>query len=186
MATGQELQAEGIAFFEQHNYEAAARSFEQARALFAASNQDDMVAEMKVNIGLVHRALGEHQQALDLMKEAVRTFQAMNDQLRTAQVLGNMGGVFMALNDKEEAQKSYRQAADVFRDLGETQMYARTLLALGGLQIRSGKYLEGAATFDAAYQLLDRLSPVQRISKFLFSIIHGIARAAGAKVPGLS
>jgi tetratricopeptide (TPR) repeat protein len=186
MASGQELQSQGIALFEQHDYEAAARSFQQAKDAFAEAKQDDMVAEMKVNIGLVHRALGEYQQALELMQEAVRTFQAQNDQLRTAQVLGNMGGVYAALNDKDKAHSSYRQAADTFKALGETQMYARTLIALGGLQLRSGKYFEGAATFEAAYGMLDHLTPIQRVGKFLFGIIHSIARAAGVKVPGVS
>lgn len=180
MATGAELQAQGISLFEQSDYEAAARAFHQAEEAFAAANQADMVAEMKVNQGLVHRALGEYQQALDMMQAALPTFQSMNDTLRTAQVLGNMGGVYMALNDHEKAFNAYRQAADAFRDLGETQMYAQTLIAIGGLQLRSGKFFEGAATFEAAYDLLDRLTLPQKIARVMYRIIHGIGRATGA------
>lgn len=186
MTTGSELQTQGIALFEQHDYEAAARSFQQAETAFAESEQPDMVAEMKVNIGLVHRALGENQQALELMQEAVRTFQSQNDVLRTAQVQGNMGGVYSALNDNDKAYLVYRQAADAFRDLGETQMYARTLIAMGGLQLRSGKYFEGAATFEAAYGMLEHLTLTQRIGQVFFRAIHGIARLSGIKVPGIS
>lgn len=185
MATGHELQAQGITLFEQHDYEAAARAFQQAESAFAEASQPDMVAEMKVNIGLVHRALGENQQALELMQEAVRTFQAHNDPLRTAQVQGNMGGVYAALNDSEKAHQVYRQAADTFKALGETQMYARTLIALGGLQLRAGKYFEGAATFEAAYSMLERLTLPQRVGQVFFRAIHGIARLAGAKLPGV-
>lgn len=184
MATGAELQAQGVRLFERSDYEAAARAFYQAEEAFAAAQQLDMVAEMKVNQGLVHRALGEFQQALDMMQQALPTFQAMNDPLRTAQVLGNMGGVYMALNDHAKAFEVYRQAADAFRDLGETQMYAQTLIAIGGLQLRSGKLFEGAATFDAAYDLLDRLTLPQKIGRFMFRILHAVGRMVGA-VPRL-
>ncbi len=180
MASGAELQAQGIGLFERNDYEAAARAFHQAEEAFAQANQPDMVAEMKVNQGLVHRALGEYQQALDMMEAALPIFQSMNDTLRTAQVLGNMGGVYMALNDLDKAFHAYRQAADSFRDLGETQMYAHTLIALGGLQLRAGKIFEGAATFEAAYDLLDKLTLPQKIGRFMYRIIHGIGRAAGA------
>jgi tetratricopeptide (TPR) repeat protein len=183
MATGQELQAQGIQLFEQHDYDAAARTFQQAKDAFEDSKQADMVAEMKVNVGLVHRALGENQQALDMMKEALHVFQDMKDKSRMAQVLGNMGGVYAALGDKDQAHNAYRQAADAFKELGETQLYARTLIALGGLQLRSGKYFEGAATFEAAYSMLDRLSPIQRVGKAMFGLIHSIAKLAGVKVP---
>jgi tetratricopeptide (TPR) repeat protein len=183
MANGHELQAQGIKEFEQNDYEAAARTFLQAKDAFEAANQADMVAEMKVNIGLVHRALGENQQALELMQEAVRVFEDMNDKLRTAQVLGNLGGVYMALDDKEKAFTSYRGAADAFKELGETQMYARTLIALGELQIRNGKYFEGAATFEAAYSMLDKLTFPQQVGKTFYGLIHRIARLAGVKIP---
>jgi len=162
-----ELQQKGIEHFEQHDYEAAARYFQQAKDLYEAEETHDMAAEMAVNIGLVHRALAENQQALELMQEALRIFQDQEDELRMAQVLGNMGGVYMALNDKEQAFLSYRQAADLFRDLGEQQMYSQTMLALGNLQVRDGKLFAGAVSYQLGLEDMQNLTTRQKILKRL-------------------
>jgi tetratricopeptide (TPR) repeat protein len=172
--TAHDLQDQGVKLFEQHDYEAAARLFQQAREAYGAASQDDMVAEMKVNIGLVHRALGENQQALELMQEALRTFQERQDHLRTAQVLGNMGGVYMALNDRDGAFRVYRQAADMFLEMGEKELYSETLLAIGRLQVRQGKIFAGAATYRVGLESKDQLTPGQKIIKRLSDIITGL------------
>lgn len=175
MSTAEAMKNQGIALFEQHDYEAAARSFQQAKEAYVAADQHDMVAEMKVNIGLVHRALGENQQALELMQEALRTFQDMKDLKRSAQVLGNLGGVYQALNDKEQAELSYRQAANSFRDLGEEMLYSDTLMALGAMQVRSGKFFMGAATYQVALENRPNLSFTQRIIKSLSTYIQSFS-----------
>ena len=100
MSTADALKQEGVTLFQQADYEAAARKFQQAEDAYAEANQPDMVAEMKVNVGLVHLKLEEPQQALDLMQEALRAFQERGDTFRAAQVLGNMGGVYEALGDQ--------------------------------------------------------------------------------------
>lgn len=166
------LKAEGVKLFGQHDYEAANRSFQQAKDAYEEANDYDMVAEMKVNIGLVHRALGEMQQALELMQEALSHFKDTGDQMRLAQVLGNLGGVYQALNDKEQAELSYRQAADIFRELGEERMYSDTLLALGEFQFKDGKILAGATTYQTALENRENLTGTQKIIKSLSGLIQ--------------
>lgn len=170
MPTAQEFQDKGVKLFKQRDYEAAAQAFQQAKDAYAADGQEDMVAEMQVNIGLIHRSLGEHQQALESMQTALNTFAERNDALRTAKVLGNMGGVYVALGDKEQAYNAYRQAADVFQELGEKALYGETLIAMGDLQMRDGKVMAGASTYEAGLENLDNLSASQRVIKNLLGI----------------
>jgi tetratricopeptide (TPR) repeat protein len=171
MSTADDLKQQGVTLYNQHDYEAAARSFQQALDAYAEENDYDMVAEMKVNIGLVHRSLGEMQQALELMQEALRHFQENNDDLRAAQVLGNLGGVYQALNDKEQAELSYRQAANIFNDLGEEIMYSETLMAIGAMQVRDWKFFQGAATYQVALENRENLTGTQAIIKRLSTFI---------------
>ena len=98
---------------------------------------------MQVNLGLVHRALGEHQQALDVMQEALHTFESADDKLHTAMTLGNIGGVYSALGDKEQAYNCYRNAADLFDELGEKKLHGETMVAMASLQVRDGKLSVG-------------------------------------------
>ena len=104
MTTAEALQERGKKLFRQRDYEAAAQHFQQALDAYREEGMRDMAAEMQTNIGLVHRAMGENQQALDMMQEALRTFQDLGDDLRIAQVLGNMGGVYAALGDNGESE----------------------------------------------------------------------------------
>ncbi|MGJ3238307.1 MAG: tetratricopeptide repeat protein [Anaerolineae bacterium] len=170
--TAETLKEQGINLFTQHDYEEANRAFQQAKDAYEASGDYDMVAEMKVNIGLVHRSLGETQQSLELMQEALKHFQVKDDKMRMAQVLGNLGGVYQALNDKEQAELSYRQAANLFKELGEERMYSDTLLALGAFQVRDGKFMAGAATYQVALENRDQLTGTQKIIKSLTGVIH--------------
>jgi tetratricopeptide (TPR) repeat protein len=179
MPTPNELQEQGVRLFDQHDYEAAARSFQEAKDGYAAEGKDDLVAEMKVNIGFVHSSLNEYQQALELMQEALRTFQEMGDKSRTAQVLGNLGSVYVSLNDKEQALSHYRQAADIFTELGDKERYSEILMAIGQMQIRDWKFFEGAAYYQLALQDKQNLTGTQKIIKRLSNLI---ASMSGAKI----
>ncbi len=170
MANAQDLQNQGIKLFQQKDYEAASRLFQQAQDAYETDGQKDMVAEMQVNIGLVHCVLGENQQALDLMQSALTVFQDLNDPVRGAKVLGNLGRVYAALGDKEQAYNSYRQAADIFDEHGEKKLYGETLVAMGDLQVRDGKLMVGAATYEAGLDQLDELSASQKVLKGLLGI----------------
>jgi tetratricopeptide (TPR) repeat protein len=165
--TAKELQEKGVKCYEQQDYEAANKLFRQAQDAYEAEDQPIMAAEMQTNIGLVHRALGENQQALDAMQSALKVFQEKGDELRTAQVMGNLGGVYAELDDKEQAYNCYRQAADAFQELGEKEMHGQTLLAMGGLQVRDGKVMAGAATYEVGLEQLDNLSAKQKVIKKL-------------------
>ncbi|NDJ62209.1 MAG: tetratricopeptide repeat protein [Chloroflexi bacterium] len=181
MSNAEELKAQGIKLFQQKEYEAAARIFREAQETYETAGQRDMAAEMLTNVGLVHRALGEQQQALDSMQEAMKTFEELNDSLRLAKVMGNLGGVYSALGDREQAYNCYRRAADVFQELGETKLHGETLLAMGNLQVREGKIGAGAATYEAGLEELDQLTPTQRVLKGLIGIRNRVIGGGGGK-----
>jgi len=178
MSIADDMKEQGIALYNQHDYEAAARAFQQAKDAYSEAGTHDMVAEMKVNIGLVHRELGETQQALELMQEALRTFEDMGDKMRTAQVLGNLGGVYQALGDKEQAEMSYRQAGNLFDELGEEQLYSDTMMALGAMQVRDFKFFMGAATYSVALEKRKNLTGTQRIIKSLSNLLNRLSGAS--------
>jgi len=167
LSTAKELQDRGVKLYEQQDYEAAARSFQQALEAYETEGQPEMAAEMQTNIGLVHRALGENQQALEAMQAALLTFQEQGDQLRIAKLMGNLGGVYKELGDKEQAYNCYRQAADVFQELGEDKLYGETMIAMASMQVRDGKIWQGAATYEVGLDHLESLSVSQKMIKGL-------------------
>lgn len=174
MTTAQEMQERGVKLFQQKDFEAATQQFQQAQDAYEAEGNRDLAAEMRVNIGLVHRALSENQQALDEMQAALAVFQDMNDEIRVAKVLGNMGGVYVELGDHEQAYSCYRQAADIFEAKGEKKLYGETLMAIGALQIDERKLMQGAATYEVGLEQMDELSGRQKMIKGLLGIRNKI------------
>ncbi len=170
MSSAQELQEQGVKLFQQKEYETAARTFAQAMEQYEADGDKALAAEMQVNIGLVHRALGEHQQALDSMQEAMHIFESNGDKLHLAMTLGNIGGVYAALGDKEQAYNCYRNAADLFDELDERKLHGETLVAMASLQVREGKLSAGAASYEAGLSELDSLSASQKMLKGLIGV----------------
>jgi len=170
VTTAQELQEKGVKLYDQHDYEAAAKVFNEAIEAYSEAGQEDMAAEMQVNIGLVYRALGENSKALEIMQQALTTFQESDDQLRSAQVLGNLGGVYLELDDKEQAYECYRRAADMFQELGEKKLYGETMIAMARMQVKDGKLWMGAATYEVGLENLDSLSASQKVIKGLIGL----------------
>jgi len=164
------LQERGIKLYGQRDYEAAIKIFRQAQELYNTANQSDMVAEMKTNIGLSYRGLGQYQLALDEMQSALHTFQESKDTRRSAAVLGNMGGVYLEMGDKEQAYVCYRQAADAFLEIGEKKMYGETLLAIARMQFKDGKVWTSATTYEVGLENIEKLSMGQKLLKRLFSV----------------
>lgn len=175
-----QLKEQGIQLFHQKEYEDAARVFQQAYDAYAAEERPDMAAEMNVNLGLVRRSMGEHQQALDLMQDALHVFDSSGDTLRKAMVLGNLGSVYKALNDKEQALNCFREAADLFEELGEKKMHGETLLAIADLQMSERKINAAAATYEAGLEELDQLSGSQKLLKGLIGIKNRLTGGGGS------
>jgi tetratricopeptide (TPR) repeat protein len=174
MSRADELRDKGIELFHQYDYESAARTFQQAREAYAEAGRNDMVAEMKVNIGLVHRSLGETQQALEMMKEALNMFRDTGDELREAQVLGNIGGVYSALGETEQAELSYRRAAGIFRDNDRHEMYADTMMALGTMLFKQGQFSNAAVAYQVALERKENPKGTQKILKMLVNLVNKI------------
>jgi len=170
VSTASDLQAQGIKQFQHKRYDEAGALFEQAHAAYAAGGQADMAAEMQVNLGLVYRAQGKTQPALELMSAAYSVFEAAADQKRMAMTLGNMGAACKALGDNEQAYRCYRDAADLFDALGEKTMYGETLLAMADLQMSERKVTAAAATYEAGLSELSELSASQKVLRNLIGL----------------
>jgi hypothetical protein len=58
----------------------------------------------------------------------------------------------------------------MFEMLGEKKFYGETLLAMADLQVKDGKLMQGAATYEIGLENLDQLSPSQKVLKGLLGV----------------
>ena len=160
--TGQELKEEGMRLFHEGLYDEAIATFEQAREVFAAEENEIEVAEMVNNLGVVYRLQDKWDEAIAALEDARATFAKLGDRNREAQTLGNLGGLYADKNERDKAKESLRQAADIFAELGDEERQGETLLALGVQLWKTGDRSRGLATYEAGLQILPKPTVKQK------------------------
>lgn len=167
MSTGSELQIKATRLFEKGKYEEAATIFVEASAAYEKEGTGDLAAEMRVNLGLAQRELGDFEAAINEMQAGLAYFRETEDRLREAQTLGNMALAYSKAEDEEQAQTMYRDAARIFREIGEDEYYGETILALADMQFRSGNLMEALATFEVGLEHIRNKNHRQKMMKQL-------------------
>ena len=160
--TGQELKEEGMRLFHEGLYDEAIVTFEQAREVFAAEEDEIEVAEVVNNLGVVYRLQDKWDEAIAALEDARATFAKLGDRNREAQTLGNLGGLYADKNERDKAKESLRQAADIFAELGDEERQGETLLALGVQLWKTGDRSGGLATYEAGLQILPKPTVKQK------------------------
>jgi len=180
MPTGDELKEKGVQQFMQGDYEDAAATFREAIAAYESAGANDMVAEMRVNLGLALHSVGEHEPALDQMNQALAVFTQINDEHRRAQVLGNMARVYAKMGNSEQAMTNYREASSIFIEQGDEQNYGETVLAIADLEFRSGQLMKADSTYEVGLDYIKNPNARQKMMKKLLGVRNKIS---GTSVP---
>jgi tetratricopeptide (TPR) repeat protein len=167
MSTGSELQIKATRLFEKGKYEDAAEVFTEALEAYQEEGTGELAAEMRVNLGLAKRELGDFEAAITEMQTGLAYFKETEDQLREAQTLGNMALAYAKADDEEQAQTMYREAGRIFREIGEDEYYGETILALADMLFRSGHLVEALATFEVGLEHVRNKNHRQKMMKQL-------------------
>ncbi|WP_119067272.1 tetratricopeptide repeat protein [Aggregatilinea lenta] len=179
MATANDLKELGIKQFMEQDYEEAAETFRKAIAAYETDGVADMVAEMKVNLGLALHSSGDSESALEPMADAYDTFSEMQDKHRLAQVLGNMARIYAKLDNSEQALTNYREASAMFQEVGDEENYGQTLLAIADLHLRNGNAMLAASVFEMGLDHIEHPTTRQRMMKQLMKVRGRIEGRAG-------
>jgi tetratricopeptide (TPR) repeat protein len=170
MANAESLKDQGIQQFMQQDYERAAETFRAARSAYEAAGEDDLAAEMRVNLGLALHSVGQYDAALAEMQAARDVFLARGDQSRLAQALGNMGRVYAKLGNTEQAITNYREASALFMEIGDEENYGQTVLAIADLQLRGGHVTQAAATYEVGLDYVKHPNARQKLMRNLLGL----------------
>lgn len=168
--SAQDVKEEGLRLFQEGLYLEAADKFEEARQAFDAEGDVVEAAEMRNNLGIVHRMRREWDEAVTALEDARSAFADLEDRNREAQVLGNLGGLYASQGQRDKAKASLRQAADIFADLGDDQRMGETLMALAVQQWKSGDRQRGLTTYKAGLESLEQPSAGQKALRGLLNL----------------
>lgn len=168
--TPESLALEGKAAYEREDFVEAVKAFEAAERGYTASGDTLMTAEMANNRSVVLLQSGEAQAALDAVGNTPAIFGEAGDHKRMAMSLGNRAAALAGLGQKKEAEKIYWESAQILADLGEKDLRASVLQSISRLQMRSGRFMEAAASMESGLAGVEKPSLSQRLLKRVIKI----------------
>ena len=129
-------------------YRDAIESAQRAIRLYEEAGDASAVARAHSNLGVVHRMLGQAEQALTHFDRALPGMEA--DQAATAQVQSNRAEALLDLVDFREAEQAFRAAMSSFQEAGMSRAAAIAGGNLADLLGQQGRLTESMALFERA------------------------------------
>ncbi len=108
-----------------------------------------------INLGNIHRSMGNAQRALDYYQQALTGLNATDDRQGQAAALNNIGRTYAGLNDLEKAEQHYARALSLWRACQDKQGEATALLGLARLARQRQNFGEAAKLLDDAIAILE-------------------------------
>jgi tetratricopeptide (TPR) repeat protein len=91
-----------------------------------------------------------------------------------------MARVYAKTGDTEQALTNYREASAMFIEAGDEDNYGETILAIADLQLRSGKVMQAAATYEVGLDYIKQPNARQKLMKKLLGLRN---RLTGGGLP---
>ncbi len=112
-------------------------------------------ARLLAEAGLVHKASGELEDALEFYQQSLAIYQEIDNRAAEGTILSNISGVYQARGDYETALKYLEQSLDIYRKVGDRAGEGTTLNNISGVYQARGEY-------DTALKYLEQSLDIHR------------------------
>ncbi|MCC8249407.1 AfsR/SARP family transcriptional regulator [Saccharothrix luteola] len=147
-------------YLESGHYADASTIYGCALRAARRAGEDDLLAAALTNLGALRRILGDYDQAVGHLREAIALHRRTGGQHGVPRALSNLGIVQERLGEYDEAVSLQREALAVHRRLGNRHGEAAALLNLGNAYNRPGHHPRAAECLELALDLFRRLDDV--------------------------
>lgn len=135
--------------FRAGDYSAARQTFEEARTMCQNANDDRCLAEANNNSGWTARLLGDFDNSLGRMTEALFYWRRLSDRTNEGRTLSNIGLLYWQAAEFKTALDTFEQAGQILRSR-DAQAYAWVLNNLGLCSMSLGEYEKASLYFRKA------------------------------------
>jgi tetratricopeptide (TPR) repeat protein len=125
--------------------EESRRHFEQSVALYRKSEDQWLLANVLLNLGVVHSLEGADDKARTILDECLRLFRTMGYHLGVVRTSNALGRLARTARDYEDAQQKHEQSLALARAQGDTRAIAESLDHLAWLALFLGNFQSAAA-----------------------------------------
>ncbi len=144
--------------FRSADWKAADETFRAALAIARRLGHGRAVASTLHNLGVVHKNLGNYDEALVRFEESLGIKRGANDRAGAARTLNSIATVHQEVGRYPLALERYDEALKIQRALKDVSGESTTRANLGTLHTRLGTYPEALAHFQAALAITRRLN----------------------------
>ena len=106
------------------------------------------------NTAVVYQAMGQPQQALELLEQTLPLMREVGDRAGEVATLNNMGEVYRVIGQPQQALKLFEQSLWLKRKMGDRAGEATTLNNMGEVYRVIGKPLQALEVFEQALSLM--------------------------------
>jgi CHAT domain-containing protein len=112
------------------------------------NNDEQGLARLYTNLGIVHHRLDEHTQGVECYIKAAEIFERLGDKGALAQTWNNLANVLSLLDQFEQSDNLYQRAEELSCELGLAELLAQASYNRAYLRYLRGRYSEALHFFS--------------------------------------
>lgn len=151
---GTALLNRALALQQMERYAEALALYEDMLALMDAIGDIRNWGIANLNLGILHRRRGAHEDALAAYRQAERVFRRLHNRLLLARVYNNIGEIYRDLHRWAEAEQAYALSIQEWQAVGNVTEEVNTWDNLVGCLLAQGRWQEAEPILDHAQKLL--------------------------------
>ena len=160
---------EGVAFYQQENYDGALAAFLEARKLYREVDNTQGEAFVLSYIGLVYQGLQRQEDSIAAYEEAIALFREVGDLYGESNTLVYLGSAFLE-SDPQRALDYYQRSLPLLEQLGNVPQLARANSLIGRISFDRGDRPTAIAAFEQALALYRKLGDVLNESAMFYNL----------------
>jgi tetratricopeptide (TPR) repeat protein len=140
------------------------------RELGDGSHEQEAMAHILNQIGMVHGMLGELIEAEQAFVNSAKIFRKLNNDAGESIVAHNLGRIMQVQGNLEEARRLYDESLEIKKRLGKQSGVAITLHQLAMLAHRAGDLEEARRLYDESLEIAKRLGKQSGVAMTLHQL----------------
>jgi predicted ATPase len=139
----------------QGDYLESLRACEEALAILQNLNDQQLIPETLIMLGIAAAMLGDVERARSAWLECVERARTVNDKLNEARALNNLGDLVRRDDQIDAARDLFQASLAVAEEAGSPSTMALALTNLGSLASEGGNFVEGQRRIERALRLYE-------------------------------
>jgi tetratricopeptide (TPR) repeat protein len=155
-------------------YDEAMKNFSVMLDYYNSLGDQQRIAALLSNIGVIHHSKGEYDEAIKRYSESLEISRKLGDKVAIAYTLNKIGLLHHIRGEYDEAIKKYNESLEISLKLGEQKAIAITLGNIGFLQYENGEYDEAIKRYNDSLEISLKLGDQRGIAYTLnkIGVIH--------------